>query len=35
MALWCDKYRPNSLKKLDFGQEQAELLKTLVSVRLT
>jgi hypothetical protein len=30
-ALWCDKYRPHQLKKLDYGQEQAELLQTLVS----
>jgi replication factor C subunit 3/5 len=30
MALWCDKYRPTSLSKLDFGEEQGNLLKNLV-----
>lgn len=30
MTLWCDKYRPHSLKNLDFNKEQAERLRNLV-----
>lgn len=30
MNLWCDKHRPNSLSNLDYGHEQAKLLKNLV-----
>ncbi|KAI1305931.1 Replication factor C subunit 3 [Halotydeus destructor] len=30
MSLWCDKYRPSSLNKLDFNKDQAAELKNLV-----
>jgi replication factor C subunit 3/5 len=30
MSLWCDKYRPAQLSKLDYHTEQAEALKKLV-----
>ena len=30
MSLWVDKYRPNTLSKLDYHQEQAKYLKKLV-----
>jgi replication factor C subunit 3/5 len=30
MSLWVDKYRPNSLSKLDYHKEQAQHLKQLV-----
>lgn len=31
MSLWVDKYRPNSLQKLDYHRSQAAHLKNLVS----
>ena len=31
MSLWVDKYRPNSLSKLDYHKEQAKWLTRLVS----
>lgn len=31
MSLWVDKYRPNSLQKLDYHKSQAAHLKNLVS----
>lgn len=31
MALWVDKYRPQSLDSLDYHQEQATMLRRLVS----
>ncbi len=31
MSLWCDKYRPNSLSKVDFHRPQSEHLKRLIS----
>lgn len=30
MSLWCEKYRPSSLLKLDYHKEQAKQLKNLV-----
>ncbi|XP_074595069.1 replication factor C subunit RfC38 [Brevipalpus obovatus] len=30
MALWCDKYRPNSLGKLDYNKDQAEYMKQMI-----
>ncbi len=33
MSLWCDKYRPKSLSKLDYHKEQAEMFKKLVGTR--
>lgn len=32
MSLWVDKYRPNSLQKLDYHKSQAAHLKNLVSL---
>nr|CAD7575014.1 unnamed protein product [Timema californicum] len=32
MSLWVDKYRPNSLSKLDFHKQQAHQLKNIVSI---
>lgn len=29
MALWCDKYRPNKLSKLDYHKDQANQMKKL------
>ena len=31
MSLWCDKYRPRRLNKLDYHQDQAKHLGRLVS----
>jgi replication factor C subunit 3/5 len=31
MSLWVDKYRPNSLAKLDYHLEQAERLQKMVA----
>ncbi|KAK6641257.1 Subunit of heteropentameric Replication factor C (RF-C) [Polyplax serrata] len=31
MSLWCEKYRPSSLLKLDYHKEQAKQLKNLIS----
>lgn len=30
MPLWCDKHRPSTLASLDYGHDQAKLLKNLV-----
>lgn len=30
MLLWCDKHRPSTLNSLDYGHDQAKLLKNLV-----
>ena len=30
MLLWCDKYRPTTLSTLDYGHDQAKLIKNLV-----
>ncbi|XP_015788722.1 replication factor C subunit 3 [Tetranychus urticae] len=30
MALWCDRYRPTSLNKLDYNKEQADYLKRMI-----
>ncbi|XP_074595492.1 replication factor C subunit 3-like [Brevipalpus obovatus] len=30
MALWCDKYRPNSLSKLDYNKDQAEYIRRMI-----
>lgn len=35
MSLWVDKYRPNSLGKLDYHKEQAVQLQNLVKDKLT
>lgn len=34
MSLWVDKYRPNSLTKLDYHKTQAFHLKNLVCIDL-
>jgi hypothetical protein len=34
MSLWVDKYRPNSLTKLDYHKTQALHLKNLVCIDL-
>lgn len=31
MSLWIDKYRPNTLSKLDYHTEQAERIQKMVS----
>ena len=31
MSLWVDKYRPNTLAKLDYHREQAERLEKMVA----
>lgn len=35
MSLWVDKYRPNTLAKLDYHKDQAAQLKNLVSAMLS